>query len=227
VSRASSNYFPLAALPLAVLFFGLAVLVIALELHLVEAAYEKLGVSPHHVVALLVATLVGSRFNLPVATLRGEQLAVERVVNVFGVPYVIPAVAEGGRTVIAVNLGGAVIPTLFSGWLLATRGPLLPALLTTAIVTAAVHALARPVRGVGIVVPTLLPPLVAAGTALLLASGSAPVAAYVGGTLGTLVGADLLNLARLRGLGAPVASIGGAGTFDGIFVTGILAVLLA
>jgi uncharacterized membrane protein len=28
-------------------------------------------------------------------------------------------------------------------------------------------------------------------------------------------------------MGAPVASIGGAGTFDGIFLTGILAVLIA
>jgi uncharacterized membrane protein len=30
----------------------------------------------------------------------------------------------------------------------------------------------------------------------------------------------------VQGLGAPVASIGGAGTFDGIFLTGVLAVLL-
>src|SRR5437773_1132936 len=44
---------------------------------------------------------------------------------------------------------------------------------------------------------------------------------------GTLIGADLLNLGQIQGLGAPVASIGGAGTFDGIFITGILAVLLA
>ena len=51
--------------------------------------------------------------------------------------------------------------------------------------------------------------------------------AYVSGSLGTLIGADLLNLDKLHGLGAPIASIGGAGTFDGIFVTGILAVLLA
>jgi uncharacterized membrane protein len=42
-----------------------------------------------------------------------------------------------------------------------------------------------------------------------------------------LIGADLTNLDKVRGLGAPVASIGGAGTFDGIFLTGILAVLLA
>jgi uncharacterized membrane protein len=42
-----------------------------------------------------------------------------------------------------------------------------------------------------------------------------------------LIGADLFNLGQIQGLGALVASIGGAGTFDGIFITGILAVLLA
>ena len=42
-----------------------------------------------------------------------------------------------------------------------------------------------------------------------------------------MIGADLLNLDKIRGLGAPVVSIGGAGTFDGIFLTGIVAVLLA
>jgi uncharacterized membrane protein len=82
-------------------------------------------------------------------------------------------------------------------------------------------------RGVGIAVPVFVPPVVAAGTALLLSRQSAPALAYVSGSLGTLIGADLLNLGRVQGLGAPVVSIGGAGTFDGIFLTGILAVLLA
>ena len=54
-----------------------------------------------------------------------------------------------------------------------------------------------------------------------------PAVAYVSGTLGTLVGADLLHLKDIRRMGAPIASIGGAGTFDGIFLTGIMAVLLA
>ena len=90
-----------------------------------------------------------------------------------------------------------------------------------------VHMMAQPVRGMGIAVPTFIPPLVAATTALLLSRRSAPALAYVAGSLGTLIGADLLNLDKIHGLGAPVASIGGAGTFDGIFLTGILAVLLA
>jgi uncharacterized membrane protein len=62
---------------------------------------------------------------------------------------------------------------------------------------------------------------------LLLSRRFAGPLAYVSGSLGTLIGADLLNLDKLHGLGVPVASIGGAGTFDGIFVTGVLAVLLA
>jgi uncharacterized membrane protein len=39
--------------------------------------------------------------------------------------------------------------------------------------------------------------------------------------------ADVLNLNEIQGLGAPIASIGGAGTFDGIFITGLLAVFYA
>jgi uncharacterized membrane protein len=45
--------------------------------------------------------------------------------------------------------------------------------------------------------------------------------------LGTLLGADLLNLGAIDDLAAPIASIGGAGTFDGIFPTGLIAVLIA
>jgi uncharacterized membrane protein len=95
------------------------------------------------------------------------------------------------------------------------------------IVAAVVHWLAAPIRGVGIAVPIFIPPLVATATAWVLQRRSAPPLAYIAGSLGTLIGADLLNLGKVQGLGAPVASIGGAGTFDGIFVTGILAVLLA
>jgi uncharacterized membrane protein len=63
--------------------------------------------------------------------------------------------------------------------------------------------------------------------AFILSREYAARLAYIGGSMGTLIGADLLNLDKISGLGAPVASIGGAGTFDGIFLTGIQAVLLA
>ena len=44
--------------------------------------------------------------------------------------------------------------------------------------------------------------------------------------MGALVGADLTNLGGITKLGAPMVSIGGAGTFDGVFLTGVIAVLL-
>jgi uncharacterized membrane protein len=126
-----------------------------------------------------------------------------------------------------VNVGGAIIPTLLSIYLLTKNHMWLRGFLTTAIVAAVVHMLARPVPGVGIAVPIFVPPIVTAIVAVILARDHAAVLAYVGGGMGTLIGADLLNLGAVQGLGAPVASIGGAGTFDGIFLTGILAVLLA
>jgi uncharacterized membrane protein len=76
-------------------------------------------------------------------------------------------------------------------------------------------------------VPVFVPVVATAILALILSRENAPPLAYIGGSMGTLVGADLLNLDKIGDLGAPIASIGGAGTFDGVFLTGILAVLLA
>jgi uncharacterized membrane protein len=76
-------------------------------------------------------------------------------------------------------------------------------------------------------VPTFVPAVTAAIAAWVLSRRYGAPLAYVGGSMGTLVGADLLNLGAIQGLGAPLASIGGAGTFDGIFLTAILAVLIA
>jgi Protein of unknown function (DUF1614) len=76
--------------------------------------------------------------------------------------------------------------------------------------------------------PTLLPILVGIALALvMLIQLLAWRYAYTRIGLGTLIGADLLNLDKVQGLGAPMASIGGAGTFDGIFLTGVLAALIA
>jgi uncharacterized membrane protein len=100
-------------------------------------------------------------------------------------------------------------------------------LIALAVVTYIVYRMARPIPGIGIATPMFIPPIAAALAALLLNPQGAPATAYVAGTLGTLIGADILHLKELKNLKAPVASIGGAGTFDGIFLTGILAVLLA
>lgn len=108
----------------------------------------------------------------------------------------------------------------------------MPAAITFAIIDVVVvaivnHLVARPVKGVGITTPIFVSPLIAALTSYLLPFGTPQVVAYIGGVLGTLIGADISNLRVIPKLGAPIASIGGAGTFDGVFLSGILAALLA
>ena len=190
-------------------------------------AYVRLGVSLGTAVLLLFGSLVGSYFNIPVAQLPEQQIVSGREIDYFGMAYVVPMVVDWPGTVIAVNLGGAIIPGAMSFYLfvkhrLWVRGPL-----AVALVAAVCHRLAHPVPGLGIALPVFVPALAAAVVALVLSRPRAAPLAYIGGSLGALVGADLLNLGNVQGLGAPVASIGGAGTFDGIFITGVMAVLFA
>jgi uncharacterized membrane protein len=221
------HFFPLASPFIVGLLFLLGLLIALIEIGVIGYAYEKVGVQRRYVFALLLLSLLGSYVNIPVAELPAERVVVGQEVTYFGMRYVIPVVDEWPGTVLAVNVGGAVIPTLLSLYLLVKTGLYGRALMGVAVVTAVVHWLAYPVKGMGIAVPVFIPPVVAAVTALVLSRQAAPSLAYIGGSLGTLIGADLLNLGRIQELGAPVASIGGAGRFDGIFMTGILAVLLA
>lgn len=225
--RSRLNFFPLATPFLILLVLLVVVVIVFFELGVVQFAYEKIGIDRRYVFALLMASLLGSYINIPVGELPEERVLSGQVIRFFGMRYVIPLVCERPKTVIAINLGGAVIPVLLSLFLVFKHGVVLRMLLAVAIVSLVVHAAARPLLGVGIAVPMFIPPFAAATVALLLAPDSAPAIAYVSGTLGTLIGADLMDLRKLRGLGAPVASIGGAGTFDGIFLAGIIAVLLA
>lgn len=217
-------------LPLALPLFLLLVLLALLFPLLMGEAFRRLGLPPFLALQLLLLSLLGSAVNLPVRTLRREEevLRVE-VRGIYGFLYpVLVTGREERRVVVAVNLGGAVIPLLLCGFLLLRFGSQLTwrIPLGVLLVTLFCWRLARPVRGVGIVMPALLPPLFSALVALLLGGGSAAPLAYLSGTLGTLLGADLLNLRKVEGLGAPVVSIGGAGTFDGIFLTGVFSVLL-
>jgi uncharacterized membrane protein len=221
------HYFPV-AWPVLLILFGLFVALVALlEFGILVHAYERMGIHPRYVLAILFCTLLGSYVNIPVAKLPPEQIVTQRIIDFFGIPYVVPAVEQSPGTIIAVNVGGALIPTALSIYLLAKNRLLVRGLIAVAVVAAVVHTLATPVRGIGISIPIFIPPLLAAGIAMLLAWRKAAPLAFIAGSLGTLIGADLLNLGHIQGLGAPVASIGGAGTFDGVFLSGIIAVLLS
>lgn len=216
-------------LPLAPGFFAILVGIffIVLVLRSVRFAYESLGVSSATAMWLLFASLIGSIFNIPIASLPPERVMSDRIIDFFGMQYEVPLVSHLAGTVIAVNVGGAVIPTLMSLYLLFKHDLWINGLIATAIVAAVLHWLADPVPGLGIAIPVFVPVVTTAVVALVLSRRHPAPLAYIAGSLGTLIGADLTNLDRVRGLGAPVASIGGAGTFDGIFLTGILAVLIA
>jgi uncharacterized membrane protein len=214
---------------LAILAILLTLVVVYLLITVGEVAFKRIGFSSTEYVLILVGTLIGSTINIPVAQARGTEPFLEvQEVRVFGLYYRIPRLARREvSTTIAVNVGGAVIPLLVSAYLLASHvGLVVEAVTGSAITAALVHLMARKVKGVGIVTPALLPPVAAALIAYLIAPGSPAIVAYVSGTVGALVGADLTNLRGITKLGAPVASIGGAGTFDGVFLTGLVAVLL-
>jgi uncharacterized membrane protein len=221
------HYFPV-GIGLATLFAAILLgLILLLQIGLLSRAYLALGLDPRVATLALFGSLLGSYINLPLLHLPEERIVSREVVEIFGVPFLAPVTAEWPGTILAINVGGAVIPILLSVYLLMRYDLWGLGALATAIVAFVVHRLATPVPGLGISVPTFAPPLLAAVVALTLSRRFAAPLAYIGGSLGVLIGADLLNLGVLRSLGARVASIGGAGTFDGIFLTGVIAVLLA
>ena len=214
---------------LMVFFFLMAVVMLPfLMVGLIGEAFMRLGISPSLIFWLLILTLVGSLVNIPIHRFENRQLVGEEVVSYFGMRFRIPRPGGTRGTVLAVNVGGALIPLVLSLYLISkiSFGVGLPILLV--VVTLVVNKLARPVQGMGIGVPGLVPPLVAAlGAYLLCPPGLRAPCAYIASTMGILIGADLMNLGQIQQLGAPVASIGGAGTFDAIFISGIIAVLLS
>lgn len=197
----------------------LALLIGLIELGVLEYTYVRLGIGHRFFGALLFASLFGSMVNVPLTTVPRDG---DRDHADAGAPGDAPP-----HTIVAVNVGGALIPAALSLYLLIVHRLFVDGAIAIAIVGGVSHALARPVPGAGIAMPIWVPPIAAAVAALLLAPDAAPALAYAAGSLGTLLGADVANLRRIRELHAPLVSIGGAGTFDGIFLTGILAVLLA
>jgi uncharacterized membrane protein len=219
-------------LPLAPLFFFALVLIFglllaALQVGILHYAYEKMGISGRWIYGLLLLSLIGSYINIPVAELHGAPTQTAHEFEVLGVRYVVPVDGEQTEMILALNVGGAIIPMALSFYLMWKNEIFLRGILGMLIVALVVHAMAQPIQGKGIAVPIIVPPLLAALVGTLLSRRAAAPVAYISGTLGTLLGADLMNLHRLAELGAPIASIGGAGTFDGIFLAGVLAVLLA
>ncbi|NLA37999.1 MAG: DUF1614 domain-containing protein [Methanomicrobiales archaeon] len=186
------------------------VLVIFSFLLISEEAFESIGFGFYQAVLVTAGALIGSLINIPMIPI--------------------------GEVIIAVNVGGAVIPLFVTLGMVVRRRISLPkALAAIAIVSIVAYTFATPTPGIGITMPFYVSPLAGAAVGLLLARGcqTAPGLAYAGGAMGTLIGADILNLASpavltaLAGGKTTLLAIGGAGIFDGIFITGVFSVLLA
>jgi uncharacterized membrane protein len=222
-----TQYLPIAPGLFSVLVLLVGVLIVLIQLRILRYAYTRLGVSSGVALVLLFGSLIGSYFNIPITMLPGKVAHSGEIIDYFGMRYVVPLVTQWPGTLLAVNVGGAVIPTVMSAYLVLRYQLWVRATIAVVVIAFVIHTMATPVEGVGIAVPVFAPVVATAILAFLLSREYAAPLAYIGGSMGTLIGAHLLNLDKIGGLGAPVASIGGAGTFDGIFLTGILAVLLA
>jgi uncharacterized membrane protein len=221
------QYFPV-SLTFLLIFWGLIILLIGLAtLRALKYASLSMGITEGALIAILGLSLLGSYLNIPVAYLHGHRTVSAGEISFFGMTYIVPMVRQTHGTVLTVNVGGAIIPVCLSVYLLFKNRLFLLGAIGTAFVAAVTHFLAQPVPGFGIALPIFVPAIATAIIAIALTRRRAAPLAYISGSLGTLIGADLLNLGVVQSLGAPVASIGGAGTFDGIFVTGLLAVLYA
>ena len=223
----SMFYNPFAILIFLLFLLGLIFLFALIHVGIMTIAFEKIGFGPWQVFVFLLASLLGSHINIPVKRIKNKIVNIPSKVRSFGITYRIHASSFPG-TVVTVNLGGALVPLFLSVYLMLKWRIFFDPLIGIAIIAALTYWMARPVPGLGIALPMFIPPFLAALLAILIsAEDHAPVVAYISGTLGTLIGADLLHYKDIEQINAPVVSIGGAGTFDGIFLTGIIAVLLA
>jgi len=219
---------PISPVRFGIFIFAVAFLFAIVQLGVISIAFDKLGLSPNQAMTLLLLSLAGSVINIPI--LQVENPAAPQTPmppQPFGLlrPHARPF---EGRTIIAVNVGGCIIPIIFSIYLLYWHQiALVPLLAAIAFVTLVSRFVSSPIPGIGIGMPVLVAPFAAALVGILLGGNDSAPMAYVAGTLGVLIGADLLRMRDILGLAVPVASIGGAGTFDGIYFTGIVAVLLA
>lgn len=205
----------------------LGVLLAIVQLGLVTIAFEKLGLSQTSAFLLLFSSLIGSSINLPLFSIHSEADPDAEPPQLLGLLQ-LSHIPFNGKTIIAVNVGGCLIPLGFTLYLLIHHEINLFSLLAALICVSLIcFKISRPISGIGIGMPILVAPISAALFALMLQPEQSAALAYITGTLGVIIGADMLHLKDIRKMPTPVASIGGAGTFDGIFLTGLLAVLLA
>jgi uncharacterized membrane protein len=200
--------------------------------------FTLIGINKY--IAILMAVLISfislftSPLNLVLKEVKKEAIMIEQdVIFFFGYPIFIPRTLKlSTYTLVAVNLGGALIPTVVSLFLIyELKTYIIYFMINVIIVSLISKFFARVIRGVGVVMHPLIPSLFSVVMSYILFYRIhilIPLSSYIGSVLGTLIGADILNLRRIIEEARPqIISIGGMGTFDGIFVSGIIAIFIS
>ncbi len=216
-------FIPMAILSFLFLLLSLPLLFFLGYLNILTAGFQQLGISPETTLFILFCILIGSTINIPL-TKRKTYLSKEN--HFFGL-FSKPVMKVNQVTI---NLGGAVIPILLAFYFLFqtyNQGfSLFKVLIAVVLMTAIAKSYSRVIPGKGVVLPVFIPPLFSALFSFLLMPNFAAPCAFISGVLGSLIGADLLNLKKMQKTGGFI-SIGGAGVFDGIFLTGIVSALIS
>ncbi|MDX1638139.1 MAG: DUF1614 domain-containing protein [Balneolaceae bacterium] len=226
------SLFPPGCLALAFIIFLFLLLPFFLA-DVLLTALGKLGLSPAVSMLAAAGIFLGSVINIPVHYIEKPEMKSLAGRGMYGLERMLfRNMHKPDKVLLAVNLGGCVIPFLISVYELVRLWESGLAIFISSLACIGINIficerLAQPVPDMGITIPALVPALVAALSALFLVPDQAPAAAFVSGVLGTLVGADLLHLKDIGRISSGIASIGGAGTFDGIVISGIFATLLA
>ena len=215
-------------IPITILFFilflfSLPLLFLLGYFHVIIVGFENLGISPQATLFILFLILAGSLINIPLTRKKLILVRESRFFGLFSVPKV-------ETHYVAINFGGAVVPILLSIYFLLqamVRGfELKPIFISIFLMTLISKLYSRVIPGKGVVLPIFIPPLFSALFALILVPEFTAPAAFISGVLGTLIGADILNLKKIQRYGG-FLSIGGAGVFDGIFLVGIVSALIS
>lgn len=215
-------------LPFAFIIFILFILLLPVlfllgYFHIIVVGFETLGISPQTTLLILYSILIGSLINIPLTKKKMVLVEESRFFGLLRTPKI-------SSQYIAINLGGGIIPVLLSFYFLFTiisQGfALKPVLIAVALVSIVSKIFSRVIPGKGVVVSAFIPPVFSALFSLILAPQYTAACAFISGVLGTLIGADLLNLGKIRNYRGYL-SIGGAGVFDGILLVGVVSALLS
>ena len=203
-----------------------------------DQALRNMHLSPSAAMLVMLGIIFGSAINLPLYSIpREHAYPIPTVAPLAGWPMPFPLQQVHHETLVAVNVGGCIIPVLLAAWMLPhliDAGAHVAGVLVAGVVlnTAICYQSARPVPNVGIAMPAFISPVTAFAVAMLGLGGPQfdlyrAQVAFIVGISGPLLGADLLHWRQFSQIATGMVSIGGAGTWDGIVLSGLLAALFA